>query len=72
MSTRVKLRADLALDKDSIPVINHDDMYLDEEAVDECAFLYQCDVTGQVAVSNKNGMLIVLYGIDLEFYETDQ
>jgi hypothetical protein len=71
MSTIVKLRADLALDKESIPVINHDDMYLDEEAIDECTFLHQCDVTGQVALVDRDGMLIVLYGIDLDFEEGD-
>jgi hypothetical protein len=64
---KVKLRRDLALEKYSIPVLNHDDMTVNEEAINDCTFLYQCDVTGQVALKDKEDRLIVLYGIDLDF-----
>jgi len=64
---KVKLRKDLALEKESIPVLNHDNMMFNEERINDCTFLYQCDETGQVALKDIDGRLIVLYGIDLDF-----
>lgn len=65
---KVVMRADLELDGYSIPQINGDQSYT-AEAVKEMEFIFQCNVTGQVAMKNHSGELIVFYGIDLDFIE---
>jgi len=64
---KVSIRKDLALDGDKVPAINLEGVYLDAYEVQEAEFLYQCDVTGQVALKDTEGRLVVLYGIDLDF-----
>jgi hypothetical protein len=66
---KVTMREDLALDGDKVPAINLEGVYLDAYEVQEAEFLYQCDETGQVALKDTEGRLVVLYGIDLDFTE---
>jgi hypothetical protein len=66
---KVSMRKDLALDGEKVPAINLEGVYLDAYEVQEAEFLYQCDVTGQVALKDTDGRLVVLYGIDLDFTE---
>jgi hypothetical protein len=66
---KVTMREDLASEWVKVPAINLEGVYLDAYEVQEAEFLYQCDVTGQVALKDREGRLVVLYGIDLDFTE---
>ena len=68
---KVAIRKDLALDGEKVPAINLEGVYLDAYEVQEATFLYQCDETGQVALKDTEGRLVVLYGIDLDFTEDE-
>jgi hypothetical protein len=68
---KVSIRKDLALDGEKVPAINLEGVSLDAYEVQEAKFLYQCDVTGQVALKDREGRLVVLYGIDLDFTEDE-
>ena len=62
---KITLRADLMELGYGVPQVNGD-QYFSAGEIKGMRFLYQCDVTGQVALENK-GELVVLYGIDLDF-----
>ena len=68
---RVTMREDLASEWVKVPAVNLEGVYLDAYEVQEAEFLYQCDVTGQVALKDREGRLVVLYGIDLDFSEDE-
>ena len=68
---RVTMREDLASEWVKVPAVNLEGVYLDAYEVQEAEFLYQCDVTGQVALKDREGRLVVLYGIDLDFPEDE-
>jgi hypothetical protein len=65
------MRKDLASEWVKVPAINLEGVYLDAYEVQEAEFLYQCDETGQVALKDTEGRLVVLYGIDLDFTEDE-
>jgi hypothetical protein len=66
---KITMREDLASEWVKVPAVNLEGVYLDAYEVQEAEFLYQCDVTGQVALKDREGRLVVLYGIDLDFTE---
>ena len=68
---RVTMREDLASEWVKVPAVNLEGVYLDAYEVQEAEFLYQCDVTGHVALKDREGRLVVLYGIDLDFPEDE-
>ena len=66
---KIKMRSDLEKENKSIPVINREDRFLTAKEISDLEFIYECEVTGDTAVKNKEGELLILYSIDLEYVE---
>ena len=64
---KIKIRSDLEKQNYAIPIANKENEYLNANEVSKLEFIYQCDLTGDTAVKNSKGELLILYSVDLDF-----
>ena len=64
---KIKMRSDLEKQNYKIPIANKENEYLNADEVSKLDFIYQCDLTGDTAVKNSEGELLILYSVDLDF-----